>query len=286
MTQGEMGTPTESSTVNSKETGTMEERVMNSQEAAQPQAKKAHPGQQVLGEGNKEAKKKFLERKAATAGGLTPAQQRAAQEISTPTANGSQEHLAARERSARARPLAAASATEATRELSQSSSQAAQHHAQHEAVPPKEAPPCPLRRARAEKGGETVSSHAQQASRAARAPEKTHGEDQTGEQREQDCPLLGTHVAVLFAGDSESEGSYIKQMRDRCAKVSTWEKRDDEAGQDLGDEKVQSDFTQRMEAGEFDFIFLGPPCASFSTDHDICLRPTDSPWLGLSLIHI
>ena len=65
-------------------------------------------------------------------------------------------------------------------------------------------------------------------------------------------------------------------LRDLGCEVETWDTKDGPA-QNLLDLALQHKCIQRIEAGEFDFVFFSPECRTFSTDLDVQLRSLDTP---------
>ena len=75
-------------------------------------------------------------------------------------------------------------------------------------------------------------------------------------------------VLILFSG-RRRPGSIATYLTMLGAEVVTFEIMDDSAAQDLSAESVQSAVLGRVRGGEFDAVFLAPPCASFC----FALRP-------------
>ena len=102
---------------------------------------------------------------------------------------------------------------------------------------------------------------------------------------EQPVPKLSSRrrlrVLVLFAGRKRPE-SLANVLQGHGHLAVTFE-RMDSPEQDLSVDAVQRELLSRVYGGEFDAIFLAPPCASFSIALDVALRSRLEPE-GLSTL--
>ena len=102
---------------------------------------------------------------------------------------------------------------------------------------------------------------------------------------EQPAPKLSSRrrlrVLVLFAGRKRPE-SLANVLQGHGHLAVTFE-RMDSPEQDLSVDAVQRELLSRVYGGEFDAIFLAPPCASFSIALDVALRSRLEPE-GLSTL--
>ena len=83
-------------------------------------------------------------------------------------------------------------------------------------------------------------------------------------------------VLILFAGRRRPR-SLRRALEGLGASVVTFEVRDDPVGQDLSRPAVQAALLQRVEGGEFDVVFLAPPCSSFCLALEPVLRSKREP---------
>ena len=276
-----MGTSTATTVTNGKESKAAERQQQTERgDDAKPGARRAHPGQQVLGEGNEEARRRFLARKMSS-GQLTAEQQRAVQhgKVALQTAQENNGEVEPGQRGEiNNRDPAPGVDEEAAQQPRERGNAAVGQPTARGAEPPKTS--------NSKEGSDinqedhVSNDNRENKNKLAKLLRNKRNERSREAPRDPQAQpdLVGKRVAVLFAGDTTSPGCYVQQFKERGAIVTTWEKKQDEAGQDLGRRAVQREFMERLEAGEFDFVFLCPPCSSFATDHDDCLRPMAAPW--------